>query len=155
MDTDLVDRLCVPGEPAWIAHFNPETKSFYALRHVWKGGKRTLQRLHRLVLELHSHDLTGLVGGHSDHLTLDNRYAQLAPLTTAENSRDRRDQADFVSAEPGVYWHPRAKKWAVGPYDPVKKRSIYLGVFADEAAAIARVRAWRQESACALTSPGS
>lgn len=147
MDTDLVERLCVPGEPAWIAHFNAGTKSFYALRHVWRDGKRLLQRLHRLVLELRGASIDGLVGGHTDHLTLDNRYAKLTPLTTAENSRDRRDQAEFVSKEPGVYWHPKTGKWATGPYDPALGTTVYLGVFAEESDAIDAVREWRAKKA--------
>jgi hypothetical protein len=143
VDSAIVEQLCVPGEPAWYAKWDRKLGSFYARRNRPKqeGGQRQ-EIMHRTIVDIYGIKHIEIVD-HCNHDTLDNRIQNLTPDTYANNSRNRQDQAEFVSKERGVSWYSVNRNWQARPFDKRTKKVIHLGFFKIESDAIDAVRAWR------------
>ena len=104
-------------------------KSFYAERGIsLRRGKQSRESMHRRILGLEYGDKRE--GDHRNHVTLDNRRANIRIVTRAENAHNNRGR--------GFYWNKRERKYMaylrvdgvdkyLGYYDnPKDARSAYL-----------------------------
>ena len=83
----------------WYAQW--QGGSFYAVRNIrLPNGKRTLQRMHRLLLGLEYGDERQV--DHINHDTLDNRRANLRIVSCRGNAENMRNQSKYG---PGVERH--------------------------------------------------
>ena len=105
---------------AWRAYWNPDTKSFYAVR---TDDKSYMQRHLMGVSDRHT------LVDHRDHDTLNNRRANLRIATHSQNSYNRRLRSDNKSGTPGVKWIERRQKWAATI--SVDHKAMWLGYFKD------------------------
>ncbi len=67
---------------------------------------------------------------HINHDGLDNRRANLRPVTGSQNSANARHQQGCTSRYKGVSWHRATLKWAA--YIGVRGQQHHLGLFAAE-----------------------
>jgi hypothetical protein len=80
--------------------------------------------------------MTGQCPAEIDHINRhrsDNRWANLRAANRTQNNANASDRKDNTSGYRGVYWHPRAKKWAATIRINGKRK--YLGYFSDIAEA--------------------
>jgi hypothetical protein len=101
--------------------------------------------LHRLVMEMFGHDLTGVTVDHRDRNKLDNRRRNLRVATQGQQTKNvgrrRNNKSGFI----GVHWSKAAGKWHAQIRIDGRKR--HLGSFADPAEAA------RTYDAAALAGP--
>ncbi len=92
----------------WIAHWNPNPKSFYAVRKERVDGKLKRIAMHREIMKVSD-------ALQVDHIrtgdTLDNRESNLRVATVSQNAANRRKRADNTSGYKGVTFYPRNGKW--------------------------------------------
>lgn len=70
----------------WYARWNPETKSFYAMRNDGKPPNRKSIMMSRVIMNTpHKMECD-----HKSHNTLDNQESNLRNVTTAQNQMNRR-----------------------------------------------------------------
>jgi hypothetical protein len=88
----------------WCAWWNPDLRSFYAIRGCQRDGKQFRFYMHRVIL--------GLVHGdkrQADHRepsqTLNNRRSNLRIATGAQNSHNTRRHRDNKSGFKGIHLH--------------------------------------------------
>ncbi|WP_254512491.1 HNH endonuclease [Anatilimnocola floriformis] len=98
----------------------------YAVRRA--GGRRT-QYMHREVLILAGHDITGLEVDHWNGDPSDNRQCNLRPATPRQNCANRR-QHSRASEYQGVYQHKDTGRWQARY--KLKGQGRSLGCFATE-----------------------
>ena len=92
----------------WYAHYDPDTKSYYAVRNSRTGnGKQTTISMHRLIMGA----TKGQQVDHGSHETLDNQRSNLRLTTQQGNSQNRRLPRNNTSGVCGVKWAKRLKKW--------------------------------------------
>ena len=111
----------------WCAHWNPGTRSFYAVRNAAiEDGKRGHIHMHR--------EIVGMAAGdkrHCDHInheTLDNRRSNLRKATCSQNIANGR-QAPGIAGLRGVRLERRS---TVNPYVAIIKhqgRQLHLGSY--------------------------
>jgi hypothetical protein len=100
-------------------------------------------KMHRAILELAGHDLTGLDVDHKSGEGLDNRIVNLRPATHAENVANSRKRSDSTSGFKGVSYFKRTRKWRV--QIRVKGKQTHVGYFTD------KIEAAKAYDAAALT----
>lgn len=114
----------------WHAQWDPDTKSYYAVRSALRGdGKQELIRMHRVILGLGP----GELGDHKDHDTLNNRRDNLRRCTHSQNMANGRRQSNNTSGFKGVRFDTECNKWRAEITFCSKK--ISLGFFDDITAA--------------------
>ena len=76
----------------WQAHYNPHTKSYYAVRTTLaKNGKRKQIGMHRIILNAPKN----MQVDHINHNTLDNRKENLRNVTHSQNQMNRSMMSSF------------------------------------------------------------
>ena len=76
----------------WSAQWSSSSHSFYSVRgYRDENGKYNRIPMHRVILEYHGHDLTGLEVHHKNGDTLDNRSCNLVVLTKSQHKRIHSD----------------------------------------------------------------
>lgn len=113
VDTADFERL---SQFNWHAHWNPNTKSFYA--RCWQNGR---MMMHKFILGYGP----GEQADHRNYNTLDNRRENLRKCTPTQNAQFRRLRSDNVSGFKGVYFNQG--KWRA--VITVNKQRIELGGF--------------------------
>ncbi len=110
----------------WCAQKTP--RGFLAVRagSVAGGGKQTLIRMHRLIMNTPA----GMETDHRYHDTLDNRKAHLRVCTIAQNRHNATPNKNSSSKYKGVSWDKRNSRWAV--CIGLNKKLTYLGRFEKE-----------------------
>jgi len=94
----------------WCA--NKMGENFYAIRmSPMKAGKRFVISMARQILGLEHKDKQ--LSDHINHITLDNRRANLRICTYSQNAMNRKLRSDTSSKYKGVFWYRRYKKWKV------------------------------------------
>lgn len=92
----------------WCAHWNKDTKSFYARRmSITASGKSFLLGMHAAILNLPD-------GRHPDHIdgdTLNNRRENLRPSTRIQNQQNRGLQSNNRTGVKGVHYDARRNKY--------------------------------------------
>jgi hypothetical protein len=133
-DTTLVD----PDVWEWAAPMRWHLFSRrYAGTHL--PGTTGITYLHSLILR----PPPGFFTDHINRDTLDNRRANLRPVTPAQNAQNRVNTRRARFGVPGVYWSARDKAW----YTQVRAngRRYYPGQFKRFEDAVAAVTALRAE----------
>jgi hypothetical protein len=121
---------------SWHAHRVRKTDKWYARRSATANGKRYCVTMHRAILERHGYDLTCLDVDHVNGDGLDNRLANIRPVTKAQNAYNRRKCPGHTSAFKGVYFDSQRAKWRASI--KVNGRTIQLGRYlTEEEAALA------------------
>ena len=91
------------------------------------NGKRTTQRMHRLIMNCPK----GLLVDHKNHDGLDNRKCNLRLCTNAENQYNQKPLQKKTSSQyRGINWQKRIGKWDV--WIQLNGKSIFLGSFSNE-----------------------
>jgi len=119
VDNEDYDRL---SKYKWYANKNGQ--KFYAERSIKINGKRTIQRMHRLLMS--SPNGVGI-----DHINgdgLDNRKSNLRLSTTSQNAMNRKGYG--TSKYLGVCWNKKQEKWQAQIQTFSQK--IGLGFYHDE-----------------------
>ena len=106
----------------WYAVWVQSVHSFYAARNIrLPDGKRTTEYMARRILGLERGDKRE--ADHINHVTRDNRRANLRIVTRNQNQHNRREK--------GYYWNKREKKYAAQiSLDGIRR---FLGHFDDPA----------------------
>lgn len=102
-----------------------KSNRFYFQRGCYFGKKKTMEALHRFILNLKKND--GKFVDHIDHNTLDNRKENLRVCTRKENVRNRSLNKNNISTFKGVYFKKENKKWCAQIM--VDNKNIHLGYF--------------------------
>ena len=113
----------------WCARWHPRVKSYYALAS--HGGPL----LHRFIMN-------AAPGQQVDHIsgdTLDCRKSNLRFATPAQNAQNRKKHSNNKSGCAGVLWMKDRNKWRASIC--CERKSIYLGDFKTQEAAVAARRA--------------
>lgn len=111
--------------------------TWYAVRNIYKDGKRTTAKMHREILK----PPIGVEIDHRDRDGLNNQRYNMRVATHAENAHNRRKQEE-TSQFKGVTWYRWKTKW-LGQIQ-VKNQRIHLGYFLSQTeAALAYDRAAR------------
>lgn len=103
----------------WCAWWNKDTKSYYAVRDIYKKNSKT----HRIYM---AREILGLKrgdkrqGDHRNHNTLDNREFNLRIVTHQQNSFNRKNVK-------GYFWNKRHGKY--NAQIMINGKNIYLGLF--------------------------
>lgn len=134
IDADMADEI---DQYRW--HYNPRG---YACRTQRVGPRHLNGKLHiwmhRVIAGLDVDDPRQV--DHMNRNTLDNRRANLRPVTHAHNARNQAGRAG-TSQYRGVFWDTRAGKWRAQAR--LNYRSIHVGFYVDEhEAAAAVLRFW-------------
>jgi hypothetical protein len=79
----------------------------YAIRHLWRDGKRTTTTMHQDILN----PSLGMVSDHINGNGLDNRRSNLRVCTASNNCMNRKPQ-NGSSVYKGVSLHTKGGKWA-------------------------------------------
>lgn len=88
----------------WYAQYDRGPKSFYAARSSNRtNGSQSTIRMHRYIMRLCGHDLTGMVIDHINHNTLDNRKENLRVCTQYENCMNKDTNKVKLSANSSGY----------------------------------------------------
>ncbi len=99
----------------------------YALRHVRRNGKKCAIFMHRLVCPVPH----GMFTDHINRNRLDNRKANLRPVTFRQNIWNAtRKRKMSKSPYNGITWSRQHHKWLARIY--VGTKAVYLGFFKDE-----------------------
>jgi hypothetical protein len=133
---DDADYGRVMAAGPWQGH--PRKKTAYAMRHVWRDGKKTAQYLHRFLLGITD---PKILVDHGDRNGLNCQRWNIRPATRSENAANAGKCKGFTSQYRGVYvrssgrFHARIK---------VDGKQVYLGSYWHELnAALAYDRAAR------------
>jgi hypothetical protein len=104
----------------WHAHV--ERQNVYACRNIQRpDGKRTIQKLHNLIM-----DATGI--DHADGNGLNCQRYNLRQATPLQNNHNTRAHSDNASGFKGVVKHP-PNRWRARIC--IEGKSIHLGTFLD------------------------
>ncbi len=112
----------------WHLHSKGYASRNIRLKENWKKRKNIL--MHRVVLERHGHDLSGLVSDHINRDKLDNRSINLRAVTLAQNRFNSNFKNSSSSVFNGVHETSNKKKWRASIGRAGK--SVHLGYFANE-----------------------
>lgn len=132
-------RILVDPEDAWLLEYkwyihNNGDGNLYAARNVHQDGKKTIIRLHRIIM--------GHPSLQVDHINgdgLDNQRSNLRLATNAENQFNRGASRSSASGFKGVVWHARPRLWNARIKLNGKQRSLgYFQVASDAARAYDR-----------------
>ncbi len=129
VDDSDYDRV---SQYKWRAQVDRRRNHVYAVRktHGPHSSRRTLY-LHREILGVTDPEVKV---DHHNGDTLDNRRVNLRKCVSGENNGNSRKRRDGLSSKyKGVCWHKRDKKFQASIR--VHRRTIYLGMFAEEAQA--------------------
>jgi hypothetical protein len=122
---DSKDRRLVAGY-SWSI-FDPEHKGrrrvAYARTSIRRDGREVALYMHQLIGGWPMTD-------HINHNGLDNRRANLRPVTPAQNAANRRPQIGSSSRYKGVGWNRRGRNWTA--VINLAGRRLYLGHFTNE-----------------------
>jgi len=89
----------------WQARWNPQTKSYYALRTDYsQGGKKSIL-MHREIMKTPK----GMICDHRNHDTLFNCKENLRNVTNSQNAMNRNKASNNTSGYKGVSKHKN--KW--------------------------------------------
>jgi hypothetical protein len=97
----------------------------YAVRHVYRDGKRILLMMHRVVAQV-PEDME------TDHINLnklDNQRHNLRSCNSAQNQANKPISKVNTSGYKGVYWHKPTQRWRA--CIRFHRKRIYLGLFID------------------------
>ncbi|HUX79102.1 MAG TPA: HNH endonuclease signature motif containing protein [Alphaproteobacteria bacterium] len=108
----------------WYAHWNKNTKSFYARRSSKIAGKSKAIQMHREIMNAP----VGVVVDHINGNTLDNRIANLRFVTVRQNNQNRHNEKSSIY--PGVYRHKNHSKWVARI--SIMGKNIHLGCHKNE-----------------------
>jgi hypothetical protein len=97
------------------------------------GGVRYLS--HRLAFLYMNGEFPPRQVDHINGVRVDNRWANLRPVTNSENQRNSKMRENNTSGHIGVSWHKATSKWQA--CYGIGGRLIYIGLFADISVAIA------------------
>lgn len=126
VDADQYERLI---QWNWFAHWNPNTRSFYAMRSL-RGGKSIW--MHRFILGIEDERMID----HFNHDTLDNRKSNLRLANDLENAWNQRLSSSNKSGYKGVHFIPHNGTWRARIN--CQRKPYSLGCFSTpEAAALA------------------
>jgi hypothetical protein len=100
--------------------------SFYVRAFIYKNGKCSCLRIHRLITNCTKDKMVDHINGD----TLDNRKCNLRVCSNQENSMNSKSYKNSSSNFKGVTWHKKANKWAASIMKDYK--TIYLGLFENE-----------------------
>jgi hypothetical protein len=127
-----VDDFMRFGHRSWWAHWDKNTKSYYAVgKRKFPDGKWRGVKLHREILGLELGDKRQ--ADHIDHDTLNNIYTDdpktnnLRIATSSQNSINRRNRSDNTSGFKGVAYYALYGKWRARIM--VAGKSKFLGYF--------------------------
>lgn len=98
----------------------------YAVRDIQKNGKRTSQRMHRIVNQTPD----GMQTDHRNHNTLDNRKDNLRTCTALQNNKHGTSRKNSTSKYLGVHWDKKSRKWRANIR--VNRILIHLGYYDSE-----------------------
>ena len=137
-----------------LLHYDPETGRFVWLVRLgksWPGlvagcltgnGYRHIRidgyyyGAHRLAFLY----MTGILPSgpldHRNHIRDDNRWENIRPATSQQNSHNIARRKNNNSGATGVFWHKRDKRWIAHIADPSTRKRKYLGNFTDKQHAI-------------------
>src|SRR4030066_2184242 len=90
----------------WKWHCNGQG---YAERHCDIPGKRTMIKMHRLILNTPN----GMETDHINHNRLDNRKSNLRVRTRSQNAINTPIRSSNTSGKKGVDWKKNVGKWRV------------------------------------------
>ena len=107
----------------WHAHWNKDTKSYYAATNVKKEGGRTLLLMHRLIMNAQK----GEQVDHINHDTIDNRKENLRLCTNSQNQHNKGKRIDNTSGLKGVSRYKPSGKWQARIQ--LNGKQIHLGRF--------------------------
>jgi hypothetical protein len=148
VDDDDFERL---NAVKWCAKWNPKTISFYAVRTIRSGEKRSRILMHREILAA----APGQLVDHRNHKTLDNQKSNLRVCSSSENCQNRLPR---ITSETGFKGVGRKSRGSTRWYARIRAegRIIHLGYFStpQEAAMVYDVAAIRYFGEFALTNAG-
>lgn len=122
VDPENYERL---NRKKWYAV--KEGRSFYAVRNVTINHKKRPEQMHRVLMKAEA----GQFIDHINHNGLDNRIANLRPVSRTENNWNARKREGKCSSKyKGVCRLKVNKKWQ--SRIQVNGKSIFLGVFEEE-----------------------
>ncbi len=122
VDPDDYERL---SQYNW--HVRKTTQTFYAKRSALTRRTVTPIYMHRCVIKVPA----GMVADHINHNGLDNRKANLRPVTRAQNNRHtKKINTKCRSMYKGIYYDRRDGVWCARI--TCNGKAIYLGSFKDE-----------------------
>lgn len=125
IDTEDLQML-VDSNLSWKAHWNPKTKSYYAISSNKHTKNNPAIFMHRFLTNCPF----GFVVDHINHDSLDNRRKyNLRVVTQSENLQNRRLNSNNKSGFIGVSWDRRKSKW--NAQITVNGKVHRLGVFDD------------------------
>ena len=93
-------------------------------KHTWYAARRSglsEVRMHRVILNVGA----GIEVDHINGNGLDNRRANLRPVTKSENAQNRMPRGNSASGFKGVYLRSDGKKWQASIM--VNRKQIFLG----------------------------
>ena len=88
-------------------HATKNGNNYYAERLIRLNGKRTMLRMHRLILNSKSHELTD----HKDMDSLNNQKYNIRKCTHSQNHMNKKSYKNSSSKYKGVSWNKRDKRW--------------------------------------------
>lgn len=110
----------------WCAHWNEDTKSFYAVRNSSKvNGRSHTVYMHREILGMKFGD--GREGDHFDGDTLNNRRLNLREATHSQNKMNTFKPSTNTSGYKGVTLNKNRGKWQA--QIKIQGKYKYLGLF--------------------------
>lgn len=125
----------------WKWHANASAaRRTYAMRNSAPDadGKRAHIMMHRVVCAVAPGEEVDHINGNG----LDNRRANLRPVTRGQSMWNRAPNASGSSRHKGVYWHKQHRKWVAAIQ--VNKKRVHIGLFTSEDAA---ARAYAERAA--------
>ena len=110
----------------WHALWSPKVKSYYAVRNVGIGKKRTVVSMHREILGLKKGDKKQT--DHANHKTLDNRTSNIRIVTPQQNQWNRICRGYFFRHNRYLaYITKNYKTIYLGSYETAKEaHNVYL-----------------------------
>ena len=110
----------------WLGYdANKKNPNYYAIRVVRISHKKTLFKLHNLILK----PPVGMFVDHINGNSLDNRRSNLRICTNAQNAANKRPQKGCSSSYKGVQKYEKSK-WRA--YVRFENKLIHLGCFNNE-----------------------
>lgn len=114
----------------WYAHYNKNTKTFYAERTDTVSGKSRVVPMHRYLLGAHKSESVD----HENHDTLDNRRENIRITNHTGNGRNVRLSPRNKSGFCGVWWNKKTWRWHAAVI--IKGKNVHLGTFIEKRDAI-------------------
>lgn len=112
----------IKNQPAGTLVGTSDTKGYLKC-----GVDGKVHKVHRLVwLYVHGVWPTGQID-HINHITSDNRIANLRDVSSAQNHQNRARKTKSASGYLGVTWHKRDQRWQA--HIEVNGKPTHLGVF--------------------------